>query len=379
MAELGARWALRQWGGYYRYAPHWRLEHRIDEAIAPQLPRRPRLEINRDGERGDPPPRPGERALRVLVVGGSAAECYFLDQSQTWAAVAQRVLNEPSSLKVLGVERVHVGNVSRAILACEDLANLLDKILRRYPRLDALVLMVGGADVVRWVERGMPASIQLEPPSLARLYMEHPEGPWGWNPRDTALWQLARSLGRRTLRPTVTNPDGLGWLARLRKMRAEAPVRVDDVPDPAPMLDHFEASLRSLVAVARARTDRLVVVRQPWFGPSPTPDEEAMFWNFGLGRPYHETVTSYLTPCAVDALMRRMDARAARVAVSVGAAQVDTTASLERSARTFYDELHLTPRGAEIVGRLVGDALLATLSKRVVVPPKAVSAAFASP
>ena len=30
------------------------------------------------------------------------------------------------------------------------------------------------------------------------------------------------------------------WLFRVRKMRAEAPHRIDEVPDPTPMLDHFE-------------------------------------------------------------------------------------------------------------------------------------------
>ncbi|HEX3346345.1 MAG TPA: hypothetical protein VHS09_17295, partial [Polyangiaceae bacterium] len=292
-AELATRWGLRRWGGYYRYTPYWREEHAFDRDLFPQFPETARVEINRDGERGDPPPRPGERALRVLVVGGSASECYFLDQAAAWSAVAQRRLNMPDPLQALGVSRVHVGNVSRAILPCADLASLLAKILPRYSRVDVIVLMVGGADVVTWGERGMPRTIAAAPASLDKLFEQHPEGPWGWRPRETALWRIAGNLQRRLRRPVV-HREGMSWMRKLRRMRAEAPHRIDVVPDATPMLDHFEESLRSLIAVARTRSERIVVIRQPWFGPAPRPEEEAMFWNFGIGRPYREEVSTYL-------------------------------------------------------------------------------------
>jgi hypothetical protein len=299
----------------------------------------------------------------VLVIGGSAAECYFLDQDLTWSAVAQRHLEAPEHLVELGVPRVHVGNVSRSILRCEDLALLLARILPRYSRLDAIVLMVGGADVLSWVESGMPSTFAPPPPGLRKIFEEHPEGPWGWRPSETALWYLARGLRRRALRPTSGGRPA-EWLRRLRRQRAETPARVDVVPDPAPMLDRFERGLDRLLSVARACTERVVLVRQPWFGPVPTTDEEAMFWNFGLGRPYKSPVSAYLTPRAVDALMHAMDARSCAVATARGVDQVDTMGTLERSGRTFYDELHLTPEGAAVVGRLAAMGILACVKRR---------------
>ena len=363
LAELGARRALRRWGRYYRYVPYWQELHAFDREMFANFPATARVAINSDGERGDPPPRPGERALRVLVVGGSAAECYCLDQDATWSAVAQRRLNAPQHLTALGVPHVHVGNASRAILTCADLGVMLGKILPRHERIDVLVLMLGGADVVTWVERGMPPTIAHAPVDIDKLFERHPEGPWGWRATETVLWRLAGDLHRRTRRPLVRRHDSLEWMRRARRMRAEAPHRIDELADPTAMLDHFESSLRSLIAVARTRVERIVLVRQPWFGPTPTPEEEAMFWNFGLGRPYREQVSTYLTPRAVDALMRLMDARSAAVAASEGLVQVDTIATLERSARTFYDELHLTPAGADAVGHLVAEGILASFRK----------------
>jgi hypothetical protein len=124
------------------------------------------------------------------------------------------------------------------------------------------------------------------------------------------------------------------------------------------MLDHFEASLRVLLDTVRAHARRVILVRQPWFGPDPTPEEEAMFWNYGFGRPYKERVTRYLTPRAIDAVMRAMDTRAAEVATSMGIEHVDVSSRIEHSARTFYDELHFTPAGAREVGEAVAAAML---------------------
>jgi hypothetical protein len=363
VAELGARWALRRWGGYYAHPPHTRLEYAFDTTLLPQFPPTARCEINALGERGGPPPEGVEPTLRVLVAGGSAAQCQFLDQDATWSAVAQRLLEGHEHIEALGVRRVHVGNASRPILRCDDLAFLLAKILPRYTRVDVIALMAGAADVLYWVERGMPPELPIVPVDLDKIFEQHPEGPWGWQPSETALSGLARRLYRRAFRPVRRVDDCAGWMRKLRLMRAAAPHRLDIVPDPAPMLEHFEKGLRSLIAVARRCTERIVMVRQPWFGPNPSPDEESMFWNFGMGRPYRELVSTYLTPRAVDALMRAADERSSMVAASEGIVQVDTMATLGRTSQTLYDELHLTPAGAEAVGRLAADGILASLRR----------------
>jgi lysophospholipase L1-like esterase len=316
------------------------------------------VEINAAGERGGPLPRRDDTTFRALVVGGSGAECCYLDQGAAWPAVVERILREPEHRVALGVPSVHVGNVARAIVPVEQLAFLLRKILPRYRRLDAVLIMAGAADVVSWLEQRMPPSIRPGQFVLDKIFEQHPEAPFGWRPRRTALWRLLANLNRRLRRPVVVLPDACGWLRRVRKMRAEASIWIDTVADPTPMLDHFEKNLRNLVATARTKAGRVILVRQPWFGKPPSAEEEAMFWNFGLGRPYKEQVTTYLTPRAVDALMRAMDARAHAVALDLGVEEVDLMATLEQSTRTFYDELHVTPAGAEIVGRAVAQAIL---------------------
>jgi hypothetical protein len=142
-------------------------------------------------------------------------------------------------------------------------------------------------------------------------------------------------------------------------MRARATSRIDDIPDATPMLDHFGRHLARLLETATRHAQRVVLVRQPWLGGDILPEEEAMMWNFGLGRPYREEVTRYFTARAVDRLMTQVDARAAAVAERAGVQHVDLLHRLSRSRETFYDYLPFTPAGAEAVGRLVAEAVMA--------------------
>jgi lysophospholipase L1-like esterase len=358
LAEVAARWGLRAHGGYYRYVPHRRQRIALDGEALPGLGPVIRVEINRDGERGGPPPRDDERAIRALVVGGSAAECIFLDQHETWPAVVERILNEPAHRRALGASRVHVGNAARAIVPCAEIHAMLRRMLPRYRKLDLVLVMVGASDVVSWMERGAPASLPEETRDPSKLFEVHPEGPWGWAPKQTALWRLARGVQRRLLRPVEAREGGGDWLRRARRMRAEAPHILDEEPDTRAMLDHFARHLDGLLRTAAAKAGRVILVRQPWLGAALGPEEERLLWNFGLGRPYREEVSTYFSARVVDAIMRRIDERAAAVARAAGVEQVDLLPRIERSARMFYDELHFTREGAEVVGRVVAEAVL---------------------
>ena len=166
-------------------------------------------------------------------------------------------------------------------------------------------------------------------------------------------------IRRRFLHPVRRRAESAIWLHRVRKMRARAPAFINEVPDATPMLERFERHLTALLRTAQAHVGRVVLVRQPWMGPHPSPEEEALMWNFGLGRPYREEVTTYFTPRVVDALMTQIDARATAVADALGIQHVDVRPALGEPKGKFYDYLHFTPPGAELVGCAVAEALIA--------------------
>ena len=75
------------------------------------------------------------------------------------------------------------------------------------------------------------------------------------------------------------------------------------MPDPSPMLSHFECHFRRVLELARGHADRVLVVRQPWFNRDCTPDEALLMWHGGAGPAWLQEVTTYFSH---DVLRRRV-------------------------------------------------------------------------
>jgi hypothetical protein len=163
---------------------------------------------------------------------------------------------------------------------------------------------------------------------------------------------------RRWLRPVQVHNQAGRWIANARAMRARAIEIRTEVPDPAPMLDHFELHFRRLLRTAKAHADRVLVVRQPWFDKDFTPEEIAHMWHGAAGQVWREDVKAYYSFEVFSRLMKLIDAKAARLAQVAGVEQLDLMPLLEPSLNTYYDCFHVTPAGSRAVAAAVARAVL---------------------
>jgi len=356
LAELVARWALGR-RAYYVWSPGARLRLHPDPEIFPELERVVRFEVNSDGERGDEAPRRKAGVYRVLVAGGSAVEGYLLDQPTNWPAVAQRLLNRQDALRALKARRVHVGNIGKSGVGSAELVMTFQRILPRYGRLDAIVLLTGVGDVVQWLEAGAPPTMERAV-RTSDVFGCHPEKVFGWTLRTLALTELLRALRRRVLRQVRVEARSARWIGRARSMRATAPEVLTTVPDPSPLLDHFERNLRQALEQARAHTDRVLVARQPWFNAPYTEEQLRYLWHGAVGKPHKEHVKTYYAPEIVAGLMALIDKRAAQVADEVGVEQLDLMPLVDCTLKNYYDFCHFTPAGAVAVAQAVASAII---------------------
>jgi hypothetical protein len=360
-AEVAARAWIRLRGTYFVFSPGQRLRQWIDRETLPELEPLARFDVNDAGERGPELPtlRPDESLYRVLVAGGSAAECYMLDQDAAWAGALGRLLATPDSLRALAASKTHVGSIAKSGVGAEALDVIFARVLPRYPRLSAIVILVGASDVLRWLEEGASPSSPSAAVPVSELFRCHPEGPFGWKPQTLAIAELARRAHRRVLRPTREHPDAGRWLRKARSMRTRAKVIRATMPDPDVMLAHFETHFRNVIAMAGRHSDRVVVVRQSWFGKDAlTADELAHMWHGGVGQAWREEVTTFYSIEITARLMALMDARAASIADELGIEHIDLNAVLEPSLAAYYDFFHLTPAGARTVAGAVAELLL---------------------
>lgn len=363
--ELVSRALMRARAKYYVHRPYTRREAHIATDVLPGLTPIARFRANGDGERGDPVPADPTRVERVLVCGGSAAECFMLDQDETWSAVLQRSLQQRLSKRA-----VHVGNVARSLIPVRVIDALLERSLRHFRSIDTIVLMVGASDLVRWFEDGVPETVEPRPadyaPDLTLHCDEHPEGPFRWTVRGSATYRFLRRLNTR-FRGEVEVRQGAGAsIAKHRRMRAEAKELITEVPDPTSMLAAYEADLERLIETCGRFAKRVLVVRQPWLDRDFTPEEEARLWNFGTSSPYRGKVETYFAIGVVRELMGRIDEVTEQVAARLGHDTVDLFESVPSDFDHYYDFLHFTPHGARVVGEAVARALAPVREGQVV-------------
>jgi len=362
VAELGSRWWLRHRSRYRVWPAHARMEILMDPDVSPELEPRCRFYVNGDGERGAEV-RAGEPGLyRILVAGGSAVECFGLDQPSSWPGSLERLLNSPDALAALRARRVHVGNIGHAGVGSAELDLIFARVLPQYGHLDAILIMVAASDVYHWIEEGARPA---HPPSVvpeSLLFGEYPRQPFGWKPGMWALAEIARRVRRRWFHPREVKERAAAWFRAALRMRAEATDVRTTMPDAAVVVSNFEDHFRRLLRRARSKADRVLVVRQPWLEGTYSAEEQAHMWQGGVGRPWKDRVTLYYSLDVVNRLLELVDSRVARVADALGVQHLDLRSLLTGRLRHYYDHDHHTPAGAAVIARAVAAALLATTS-----------------
>lgn len=356
-AELAARWWIRHRTRHHVWAPGLRLDLRQATEVFPQVERQVRFEVNGDGERGGPVRRDEPGLFRTLVAGGSAVECLALDQTTSWTGAVERLLSRPQSLRALGAQRAHVGSIGRGGISSRHLDLIFEHLLPEYPRLSLIVVMVGGNDVVLWLEEGAPA-VPFPALTVKDVFPIHPDRPFGWSPRQWGLPDLARRLRRSWFRPVEVREDAGAWVPRARRMRAEARELRSSVPDASVMVDAFEHHLRRLLRRAADHADRVLLVRQPWFEKDYTAEEAGRIWHGGLGKAWKEHITVYYSMEVLNSLMALVDSRAAQVAEELAIEHLDLRPVLPPTLENYYDWVHYTSAGADIVARAVARAIV---------------------
>lgn len=354
-----AEWLARAWirrGPYFVLPPGQRERHWLHRESHPQLEPLIRRMVNALGERGGPLPGRG-RVYRALVVGGSAAECFTQDQDTQWPAVLEAQLRAPDSLRLLGVDDAHVGNIGRSGVDSGSLDIMLSKVLPNYSGHDLIIVMVGASDVLRWLEAGAPPDTPAAPLGDAELFGWNPNMRFTLSPRGTALAALFRRFRGRFW---AERKDVARWMGRARRDRANARTIRDEIPSSGVVLDSFRNQMRSVIRRARAASSRVLVVGQPWFEKSSySPVEEALFWNGAVGQAYKGTVTEFYSTKVICALMDRIDSAAAEVAAEEGVEFLRLQGLMIPSVEHFIDHFHATPAASARIGKLVAEKVLA--------------------
>ena len=309
-----------------------------------------RIRISSLGFRADE--RPADVELSILALGGSATECLYLDQDETWPALLQ------GQLATRLTRRVWIANAGRSGRTTREHALQARHLLAQPPRFDRVLVLTGVNDLCAWL-----ASNQERPPEadLARAFDVVPRdlvpGPW-W--RRTALFELLRGLRTRWQEAPLAQDASGAVYTTWRAHRGSARTWFDELPDAAAALADYRAALLDLSASCTRHGAELVLVTQPalWAGEL-APELEARLWMGGVGDYQRSAGSDYYSSAALARGLARFNAELEAFAREQGLLLFDLARALAGDARCFYDDVHFNEEGARRVATLLADGLAA--------------------
>jgi lysophospholipase L1-like esterase len=362
LVEVASRWLLPD--GFFVWPPDFTATFDAGDVIRHGVEFPGKLTINSNGMRGDLPSDSTE--FRVLAIGGSTTICVYLDDSKVWPYLVQERIND-----ALGEEVAWVGNVGRPGHSTDEHVLQVEKLLAQDPEIDAVVLLVGINDLLRFLPRAKKPNQKsswemLDPQAkLRRAFSLFP----GWD--DDTPWYLRNFVARTwhflTWHPLPLHGEGGvrpmdekgEWVAYLRRHRARASVLLPELPDLRIGIEHYVENLNRIVDAAREEGVRVVFVTQPtlWRAGLSLAAKETLWaggppWNeMRYGDPY------YSAEALADGMKQYNDALM-DVCRGRQLECLDAAAVMPRNVDVFYDDTHFTEHGSALLAGLLADHLL---------------------
>jgi hypothetical protein len=199
------------------------------------------------------------------------------------------------------------------------------------------------------------------------VFAVHPEGPFSWKPKSTALAEAARrgrERWRRWRTPVVYRQKVGTSVMNSRQRKQQAKTLITEAPDAAWVLAEFGKQLAGIVETLRSKGAIVVVLGQPHYDSTGcTAEISSQFWNGGIGDPAKEPITVYYSDGVLDELSRQVNETARAVAGRLGVPYVHLDAIVPSDLRHYYDQFHFTAAGSDAVARAAAEALAGELAR----------------
>jgi hypothetical protein len=357
VVEWLCRFSLRNILRRYSNMPNSRTIFSVNERLRRWLPAEVEYAVNREGERGLPLPKVG-RYYRVLLSGGSAAECCFLPWKDSVGGHLETLLNQPGARASLGVEAAHVGLVAHSQLDAYGIAFILKNILPFYRSLDTVLLVTGLSDVLLWLEAGAPDGAAA--PSVdksAEWLLNYPEMKFRFKRPATLI--LLRRLWTYCFGSTTKRENAGRHVSKEMEARSRARPHVHVVSDPSVMVQAYKQNLRNAVDVAQRYAKRVILIRQYWFDKiEPTSQEDTLLWEGRLGHPKAPGPPAFIERVQMLDLFRLIGQATQETATECGVECVSLVDNLELREGIFYDDSHYAPEGGRQTAAVLAKAIL---------------------
>lgn len=298
------------------------------------------LSTNMWGFRGEDPPEQWDEYLTIVTVGGSTTANYYLDDELTWSHIIQSRLREVQPLTWVGN-----GGIPRH---SADTHSLFVREVLSQIKPDVALFLVGINDMGPFL-RGSAGSVERLPDAGTRqAFFSH-----------SMVLQLMYKLKKVYI-------DGVPVISRsVDPYYREIPMTEEELPLPADLHDlledpgYYQQRVRLIIQECRALGIAPVFMTQPllfedndhWRGIM-----ETIQWLDGSERPI-SAATFYL-------MLETLNNDLIELCIQEDVAVFDLASEIPHSSEYFYDAMHMTEPGANLVGEVASGFLIECLQSK---------------
>jgi hypothetical protein len=301
---------------------------------------------------------------RILVLGGSAAECLYLDQKAAWPRLLISYLEEEQP----GI-KVWVGNGARSGQNTRDHILHLHYLPLRALDLDAIIILSGVNDLLLrlrqdeqydpdYLKRAGAVENQLDHAFLFVPYQYSLPPPPFY--KKMGLWRAAKRIRRILFGERPQDPEGkilLTW----RENRRRASEWREKLPELEPGLREYVLNIDQIIELASIKGIRLIFLTQPALWKSElTQEEESRLWMGGVGNFQTRPGQPYYTPEALERGLDNYNNLLKSFCRWRGVECLDLASRIPKNTDVFYDDCHFTVKGSELAAREIVNYLLNT-------------------
>jgi lysophospholipase L1-like esterase len=245
----------------------------------------------------------------------------------------------------------------------------VETLLARYPRIDAILLLVGLNDLALRITQDADyvPSEQLTAEGRARLvaqafrevprrYREHTGSTYQNTELWRALWKVRVHFEQRR-NDYVQDEQGAVY-AKWRERRQHASRIRDDLPDLKVALQEYAANIERIIDLAVRRGVRPVFLTQPaMWRPDLPPHLDRLLWFGGVGG-LGPQPGEYYSVRVMDAALAIYNRTLLEICTRRGVECLDLAAQVPRDTTVFYDDVHFNEGGARLVAQNVANFLI---------------------
>jgi len=358
ISEMILHILLSRYSKYYVYYPNLRKTFNPLPGIMPGIEGKANFYVNSEGIRGKE--FSDDQVYRILVMGGSTAECIYLDQdTENWAFLLEHKLNTLKKLKVW------IGNIGRSGHNTRDHILQFRYIIPQLPKIDMVILLVGQNDFMcrlikdESYDPEFTESIDFEEKQIPHAFSLYPQGEQSKEfYKNLAIWRFLRRLKyriiRRFFRKSELINDAGKQILEWRRKRQAAKRFLDKLPDLTSGLKEYEYNLNKIIRLSREYSVRLLFLTQPFmWHKDMSEDELKLLQSGGKGDFRGKWLDEYYTP---EALARGLDLynkKLIEICKKEHIEYIDLATKLPKDISAFYDDVHYNENGSRIIAEII--------------------------